>query len=419
MDRSSVEAFRGERGVALLMALLVLLVISLLAASMLVAINVETKIAGHGLRENQALQVAEAGISEATARVRNFDIPSDGANPRMVSQIFLAAPGSVPGVTGDTIGLATAQPGGAWLNYSTAGRGPDVLTVTYKTDTARTVVYRYDPSKTPPVNTTSGNPIFQVRSTGRQGVDKRTIVTEFIQRPINFKVNAALTANVNIRFNGTADVCGYNHVANTPTYTVPPACNAGVNSWLAPDYLTTSLPGGWSTGDIDRQGAAQCLGYPPGTPANETWSETQTGFYEGPWSVLNVSQAEWWQWVGPSTSSPPLSPNGIIHLDNNGITQDQSGAWHFDGGTGEGMIYADGDLTINGDFVYRGMLYLEGDLHINGNCWILGGVICKGQTEIKVATGTAHILYSRDAIAQALARYGGTFVNLSWREIPN
>jgi len=55
---------------------------------------------------------------------------------------------------------------------------------------------------------------------------------------------------------------------------------------------------------------------------------------------------------------------------------------------------------------------------INGDAWILGSIICRGHTVIKLANGNLVVLYSHDAITQSIARHAaGQFVNLSWREI--
>src|SRR5262249_57318718 len=105
---------RRERGIALIVALVVLLVLSLIAAALMMSLNVETHISGHDERRTEALSVAEAGISEVLSRIRSGEVP-DTLNPRMTSQIFLAAPGSVPVLGNDSTGLATAQPAGKWL----------------------------------------------------------------------------------------------------------------------------------------------------------------------------------------------------------------------------------------------------------------------------------------------------------------
>jgi hypothetical protein len=394
---------RDQRGIALVMALLVLLVISLLATTLMLTLNVDTKIAGHSMREAQALNAAEAGVGEALARIRNGDIPTNN-NPLQVAQIFNTWQGSVPVLGGaDSIALATSQPGGQWLQYSTMGRSDSVLTVRYKTDNPPTVIYRYDPSKSPAVQTTSGLPIFVITSTGRKGSAYRRVVAEVIQKPVFANVKGALAAAVDIDFTGTATVCGYNHRMDTP---------AGISGRPPCDTYELGsghLAGAWSTGSITSGGTATQYG----TPANQPG---QSGFYAGPWDALGMSQYDFFSWVGAPLSTEPINPKGVYYLDNNSATQDKSGDFKFNGGTGEGLLYADGDLAINGTFIFRGMIYIEGDLQINGTCWILGGIMVKGRGGIKIANGTCTILYSADAISQSIAKYGGQFVTLSWRE---
>jgi hypothetical protein len=75
----------------------------------------------------------------------------------------------------------------------------------------------------------------------------------------------------------------------------------------------------------------------------------------------------------------------------------------------------DGDLTLNSSFTYRGLIYVEGDLKINGQAWVLGGIIVRGKAELR-QNGGSTILYSGPTISQVLAKYGGQFVTLSWRE---
>ena len=397
-------ASRGERGIGLVVALLVLLVLSLLATVLMVSVNVDKKITSHGLRQASALNTAEAGVGEALARIRNADI-SLGTNARAVAQIFNVAAGSVPVLGTDSTGFATAQPAGAWLAYSTASRGPNVLTVQYKTDPARTAIYKYDPAANPHVQTTSGYPVYVVTSTGTAGGDRRRVQVEVIQKPIIVNAKGAVVAQVGIDFSGNSDVCGYNHIATTPAGTKGrPPCNTY-------EMGSGNLPGAWSEGVISSGGSSVQNGNPPAAPA-------QTGFYQGPWDCFNMTQSEFYTWVGAARSSQPDPPTGIYYLDNDGVHQNNSGSWAYNGGDGDGLLYADGDMTINGNFTFRGMIYIEGDLKINGTCWILGGLVVKGTTTVKIANGDCCVLYSADAISQNISKYGANFVRLSWREVP-
>jgi Tfp pilus assembly protein PilX len=417
---SGLDPDRSERGIALVMAMLALLVLSLLGAVLLTSVNVGTRIAGHNLRQNQALNTAEAGVAEVTARLRTGEINLEN-NPLKVAQVFNTIAGTVPVLGTDSTGVATEQPVGQWLDYSTATRGPDVLTVEYKTDPARTVIYKYDPNSATPINTANGYPIYVIHATGRQGADKRSIVTEVIQKPINALTNAALQADVPIHFGGNSFVCGYNHRIDTPTWTgndgerstTPDAGDCHVNLAVSPpqwELPSNHKAAAWSTDAITGGGSNSIAGSPPELPG-------QTGFYDGPWEALGMTQAEFFSWLGPARTAEVPDPEDVLYLDNNSATQDQSGDFKYNGGNGEGLLYVDGDLTVNGTFTYRGLIYVEGDLHINGNVWILGGIIVRGVTEVKLANGSMTLLYSKDSIEQNIAKHGGQFVTLSWREL--
>ena len=404
--RSGVPS--GERGVALIMAMLVLLMLSIMAIVLMMNVTANRQVAGLDMRGTQALTVAEAGISEALSRLRNGDITLSTANPKSVAEVFLANAGSIPVVGTDTTAMETRQPAGSWLQYSTPGKGPDVLTVQFKTNNARTQIYYYDSTLPNPINTVTGLPIYQIMCTGRQGTSRRRVVAEVIQKPYTAAAKSALTGNQDIRFIGNAVVCGYNHSADTPTSSGENG-RLFANSCMPYEGLGGDLPGSWTTGNTANGGAATQAGVPFANVSGGV------GFYPGPWSMLGMSQTDFMSWIGPPSASTATA-NGILYLDNDGAVQNQSGSFAFHGATGEGLLYVDGDLTLNSSFVYRGLIYVEGDLKMNGQAWILGGLVVRGRSEIR-QNGGATILYSGDAISRALARYGGQFVTLSWREV--
>ena len=409
----AVAVKSGEQGFALIVAILCLLVMSALALVLMIGNTLNRGLAGNDQRMRQSLNIAEAGVGEATSRISHQDVAMDPLDPKDVCQIFNVVAGSVPVLGVDSTALATAQPAGAYLNYTTAGRSGDELTLAWKKNAAGTAVMRYDPAINPHVNTTSGVPIYVVSSTGRVGNVRRTIVSEVIQKPFTANIRAGLAASVPIQFLGNAYICGFNHSASTPD---DDGKNGRALTMASPDPTHcldneiggTNLPGAWSTGSVTGGGAAGASGSPA------PFQENQAGFYAGPWDAIGMSAADYYAWVGPPTTSPP-NYNGIVNYDNNATTQDQSSALALHSVSGEGMLYVDGDLTCNAGFTYRGLLYVEGDLKINGQAWVLGGVIVRGKTTLK-ANGGMTILYSADAITQALSKYGGQFVTLSWRE---
>jgi hypothetical protein len=91
----------------------------------------------------EALNVAEAGVGEALGRISHQDVVMDAANPRAVCQVFNTYAGTVPVLGTDSTALATAQPTGAWLDYTTEGRSGDELTISWKKNAAGTKVMRY------------------------------------------------------------------------------------------------------------------------------------------------------------------------------------------------------------------------------------------------------------------------------------
>ena len=410
--RASITGPRREheRGIALVMALMVLLAISLLSVALMMTLQIEKKLTGEQSRYAKCLNLAEAGVAEAMSRIRNGDIPSNGANPRMCAQVFLAPAGSLPNyVNTDSIPLPTGQPATSQLTYSTSGKSADALTITYKTDPAQTVIYRYDGTKNPPINYLSGLPIYVIRATGRVGTTSRRVQAEVIQKPVNMAIKGAMAVNTGVDFGGSSGVCGYNHRADTPlqtpgTHDDPPGtCLAG--GW---ETGMGNLPGAWSANSITSSGSAGQAGFPIDRAAN------QIGFYSGPWEAVGLTQAEFFSWVGAPRTIMPAPMKGIFYIDNNNISQDATGAWSAGGVDGEGLLYVDGDLTLNSNFTFKGLIYVEGDLKINGNSWVLGALIVKGKG--RIANGGCVVLYSSDAIQQNIAKYGGQFSTLSWRE---
>jgi Tfp pilus assembly protein PilX len=409
-------AREGERGIALVVAMLVLLVLSMLAMVMMASVAVNRQVAGIDMVRRKALDNADAGVAEALMRIRNRDVGMTPGNPRATAQIFLAATGSIPAVGVDTVAMGTAQPAGSWLNYSTAAKSPDVLTINYKTDVNRTGIYRYDPAASPKIHFGGqGYPIYEITSTGTAGTARRTIVTDVVAKPIQVNAKGAVCVGRDVDIMaGNAVVCGYNHSADTT-----PVGSAGDNGrGNAPDCqpweVAGPLPAVWSAGVISGGGAATT--YSSVNPVN---TQNGTGFYAGPWEMLGMTQPEFQDFIGPPVASQP-NINGLVYIDNDAIMGNQSDSGSGNGvayhnQTGEGMLYVDGDLTLNAGFVYTGLIYVEGNLKLNGSSWILGGLVVRGLAQVHL-NGGCTVLYSSDAINQELSKYAGQFVTLNWRE---
>jgi Tfp pilus assembly protein PilX len=417
------DRIRNQRGVALVAAMLVLVFLSLLVTALIVSITVETKIAGRTTRADKALNTAEAGIAEALERIRKGDVP-DNSNPKMVTQIFLAQAGSVPTLGADSIALPTWQEHAGWLTYSTPTRSPDVLTVTYRTDAARTKIFRYDATKNPAIQAATGRPIFVVSCTGRYADARRSVVSEVIEPGIETFCKGAVVAAKKIRTAKESWLCGYNHRLDTPTWTNIPdgrdgkgnACNDDPKQkkWeLGSDDITGAWAGKKIDG-LDKKGAGVY-----GSPSD--YLQNQSGFYNGPWEILGMTQSEYFAMLGPAVKNvKKLKDNidGIHYYDPDGKKGKKGGKLEIKNGEGEGLLYVDGDLNIKGKFVYRGLIYATGRITFDGRTWVLGCVVSGKDLRFHAKNKECAVLYSHDAIADAIGQYGAPFVTLSWREKP-
>jgi type IV pilus assembly protein PilX len=407
---------RNERGIALVISMLILLVMTLLGLVLMAGASLNRGLAGNDQRMRQSLNIAEAGVGEAEARIGNQETLMDPTDPKDACQIFNTIAGSVPVVGADTIALATGQPVGSYLNYTTAARTPDVLTIGWRRNAAGTAVMRYDASKNPAIQTLSGSPIYTITSTGRVGQARRTIVTEVMAKPYIVNAMGAFVANIPIEDLGNAVVCGYDHNINTPINdgnkgrgVMPGDLDHCIDNETG--VVANNRPGVWCGAPITQSGSSKTYGSP-----DTLGNQGKSNFYTGPWDCLGMSQADWWSLVGQPKNPAGFSDwNGINYLDNNSIVQDGSADVGPSGVDAEGLLYIDGDLHLNSNFSYKGLIYVEGDITVNGNAWILGAIVCSGKTKIKLNGGMT-VLYSGDAITQQLQKYGSQFVTLSWRE---
>ncbi len=400
----SMGITRNERGSGLLMALLVLVALAAIGAGIMTAVSTDRRIASYNMTRSTALNYAEAGVAEALERIRNGDVPNN-LDPKMVAQIFMTDVGNVPSVGADTTAMPTAQPAGSWLPYSSAAKGPDVLTIKYMTNSAGTGVYRYDATKTPPIQGVSGDPIFVVTSPARLGLSRRQIDAQVARILINPNLKAAYTSDSKIRMSD-AILNGYDHKVATPTYTGDDG-----NRDAAWETGSNNTPGGWSTSTVS---SGKLLG----TPSK---LENQSGFYAGPWEVIGMTQAGFFGWIGQPNKkivNGALIPRGLTYL---GDPKDKPGdgkkTYKLKGAGGDGLLYVNGNLEIDGDFTFRGLIYVEGEFTVKGSGWVLGGIVVKDKSKLG---GSHHealtALKSNEAVQEFIGNYGSPFITINWRE---
>lgn len=408
--RRTGMGMRGEdeRGVALVMAIVVLLVISLLAAAVMQNLSTQRKISGHGLRTSRALSAAEAGIAEMLSRMRTGEIGLDESTPEAAAQIYLATSGLVPSAGTDTVTFSTVQPTGQWLDYSSASRGPDVLTLGFRTDTNGEIV-RWDDDQSPALNTTCGMPVYCITSTGKINGDRTRIRTEFLWKPRHVQLNAALCSAPGVTIEGDAAVCGYQHEA-IANFDDAALGRTGSPSCVHHEVGRGNLPGVWTGGLVSNNG-----GQVTGIPAPSI--ESQSGFYAGPWEPLGLTQSQF-QALLPTHTTAPSSYAGFVWMDDDGTLGNAGQAYSIANLTGEGVLYVDGDLTLTGRVEFRGLVYVKGDFTSSATGTIVGGlVVAGGSHDVCSLTDGPAVVYSRDSINRAVGLASREIVTLSWREV--
>ena len=411
----------SNRGSALLMALIVLAAMGMLAMFLVSSTAINRRMASDDVTKSKALRYAEAGVYEALNRIQNGLGPDPTAvnAAQKVVQILL---NSSPGTAGaDTTLLATGQPTGQWMNYSTSSRGANALTIEFLTNPARTQVYKYDMTKTPPIQTSSGGAIYQITSVGRIGaVSRRLVVQAITYPPIYPGLRGAVVSGSDIKYTGGGVTCGFNHRAVTPDHKgipgrlVPGGCfeDVAAKQWEA-GY--GDMPGDMVYGTFSFSGANQHYGVPAGV------SDGNVGFYGGPWDVFGMSQAAFLAWVGPCVAAPAV-PTGVYYVDNDGIPGNRSNPTvSYNAPTvGWGLLYVDGELKLTNDFHFRGLVYCEGKLTATNQAWIIGSVVARGPASGRNdITGPNVFLYSTETVAAIPgAPAAGKVSTISWKEVP-
>jgi hypothetical protein len=421
MKTACIENFRREEGNILVVTLLVLFAISVIGGTLAMVSSVDLKISGNQRTTTQSLFVAEAGLNEAIHRISlpsptNVTVggwtgdaaisDSEPYDPNWTARIYLTSPASAPAGGGSVYSTGTIQdPNQPYLTYSEPTGVDNVLTIQHKWrdqdgDGSRDAneIVRFDAFQIPPENFTSGYPVEVVTVRGRSANGERVIQAEVTKRTIVVRTLGALYVDKAVKLTGNCAFCGNNHDVDITPGTRPNAC-------IAKHSPAGHLPGVTSTGDqVQVQGSADILGDPvpiDPSPTNPFYTLAE---------VLGLTDSEANELLANPDNTSIVNPL-------NGITYIQGDANMTSNIVGEGLLYVTGDLHAAGSFTFRGLIFVEGDVHFTGTPWILGSMIVRGTTDFdNFSSGNAAVLYSKDAITNALTKAMPCIV-LSWREM--
>jgi hypothetical protein len=413
--------------------LMILSTLTILSVGFILFSTTELRIADNQKDHVGALYSAEAGVAEIVARMEmdpgtmvnvnggtvDAHIGDDKFNPdpNWRTEVYLAAPDSLPAPDGGEAVVPTVQPAASWLHYGDAGIGLEPIVIEHKwtdrnSNSVRELdeIVRYDAGRFPPENFASGFPVETIRVPAHLNGSRRTVHAEITTFSILAKTTAAIMSDGGVDLSGNMSGCGHNHDLWTTAGTKIPDCR----DWELCANRTLDAPEGclvavMTTGDETTTGGSSDLeGFP-------TWSDTSSAntFYDVE-QYLGISTAQWNQF----RSHPDYtSANDAAVMDGSVIVDgDATGGEKFNGNIGRGLIYVDGDMDISGNFEWRGLIFVEGDCRITGTAWILGGICVRGRTEDAFGAGNSTVLYSRDAIQMFVGDAFG-YQTLAWSEL--
>jgi hypothetical protein len=428
------RCLRGrDRGSALLATFVTLFFMTTLAVGLMAIVRSSTQISSNQKRDTRALFVAEAGVQEVIERLSlgyptNVTINGgtfnaaikdtvDGLDPNWRAYVFNATPGavsSIPGAGASEEFLPTTQPSADWLDYASASDPDEALIVEHKWvdrdgDAVREdgeLVY-YDRAQYPPENfSDDGQPVDLISVLGKDGASRRRLEVEVTRIPINPNLMAAVLSDNSVDVRGNVFVDGHNHAFDMPAGLVDPACQAyELDAGRTDESLCVTAV--MTTGDpIDRDGSTDLFGSPTPEDTNST-----NPFYTLA-QTLGITEADLAQILEDpdyTSANDAAFLSGVTYINGNA-----TGAEKFTNVTGEGLLYVNGNMECSGIFQWRGLIYIEGDFTITGSPWVLGAIVCKGETEWAFAGGTPDILFSREAIKFFVGRALG-YTILSWK----
>ncbi|MDO9390845.1 MAG: PilX N-terminal domain-containing pilus assembly protein [bacterium] len=461
---------KQEKGIALVMALMLLLVMSVMVAGFMLTITNEQKMGGNQVRYVEALNLAEAGISEVSARL---NLPTGDANAiaentpqnadweaRILNETNLPAaegnaqyyPALLAGTT-NQLSYTVSDINSADAQY--------VLTARYKTNAAGNAIFFYDYGtgtqhlvNGPPFNAPNDNsfPIWVIRSTGMVGNVRRSVEAEVTRNKVEINVTAAVSCDQAVWATGAFSVCGHNHLMSTPVGTRVKqggssnpchddgweVCDRDAAGYAADSCIAGGcLPGITTTGDANEppKGGGDELGFPVGNSNTGTFKEI-------------------WEALGFATEADMRSAYNITQFNTKAGASITDGCGFYeytgdmtpDGSKANELSISDlpdssrGILWVRGPFdgvgagCFKGLLYVDGEMAVSNKIWVLGAVMIKGDNVNYDGVsgnapgagrgmhmrGNGDLLYSSEMLQYVMQQISSSSIGLkqiSWREI--
>jgi hypothetical protein len=374
-ERSMTRILKNERGMALAVAIFALVVVGALVAGAFFAGTQEQRVGDNSRRVMKSFGVAETGVNEV---IRSWD-------PQKINNIRQYPLDSVriPLNPADSI---TPDGSGVYGGY----------------------IYRIN------------DEVYLVDVTGRdrrsaagiaQGGARQRIGQMVRIRPLNLGIGAALTTRGQVDLKGNALASGRDTIPQgwSQSYcdTIGDTTKAGIR---IPDST-----------QVHTSGNGQLLGNPPVMGDTSIKASTFTQF--GDISYDQLAAAATVQLPGGNYKTFPVTTGGKCDktsLTNwgDGINPSQpcggyfpiihiSGDATLNGDQGQGVLLVDGNLSIQGSYIFYGVVIAQGSVSTAGggstDAHFYGAVMAKDVSlELNSLAGNATIQYSKCAVTNAL-----------------
>jgi len=456
---------KREKGIAMVIALMLLLVMSVMVAGFMLTITNEQKMGGNQVRYVEALNLAEAGVSEVAARL---NLPSNDANaiaentPQNADwEARILNETNLPAAAGNTQYFPALLAGTTnQLSYTVSDvNGTDaqyVLTARYKTNAAGNAIFYYDYSTGtqtevagPPFNAPNKNsfPIWVIRSTGMVGNVRRSVEAEVTKNKIEANITAAVACDANFWGTGAVVACGHNHFASTPSSAI--AGGGSPNSRCIP-YEICSRTTATCTDASCLCGVSTTTGHNIIDPSG---GGPGTGISGEPRKDLNGPFKELWEVLGFATEQEMRDAYSITAIANKadvantysangyggfyeytgdqfGVSGDELGASDLPDSCG-GILWIKGPFDTRAQKIFKGIIYVEGGVMASNGFFLLGAFFSKGDTLLNDMpasstkrgfhfTGNADFLYSSEVVQNTMQQISSSSMGLrqiSWREV--
>lgn len=442
-----MNRINNQKGIALVLALMVILVLSVMASGLMYNIVNEKTITANRMRSSQSLALAKAGQAEAIARLSvPYSLSNDTVivenivggvlSPNWRCYITLNTPtGTITGATVKKTIQTTANTLNYSENFNNLGDTSSVLQVRYKRhdingdgilnaqeiyyyDYKRDMITLGNASPTP----ADAYPVWEIISTGKVGNSRRTLVTEVVVPRFSARTRAGLSSKAPVTGHGNADVCGHDHPTTIPYNTSPPNCFDAWHVYAGgePHGLAAS-----SYANIAPRPSCTQAGCVPGIETDSLFFNV--GANRKAWGNPDVVEKSTrpiykiWEIMGMDSATCTNLPwgtdmypvTGLVRRDGNTMF-----AGHGSGLQHEGILWIrNGDLHSSSNLAIKGLIYVEGNYRSTGTTWVLGGIVVLGDTETSI-TGSIDVLYSSQMLARVVQNATGIGMKvISQREV--